>query len=401
MMKRIFVIASAVLVIALLAGWGVGCKASPAATEQGPIKIGFIGPLTGFASADGLLMQANFDMAVKLINEKGGIIGGRKIETSYYDDQASSAEAVKVTTKAIVNDKVKAIVGYWEATCGIAGKDVCKKYLLPLDVAISGPIQIVTEGYHGCIQTGAAPYALFALPDIYWMEKNNIKTVSILGEDVEFAHEVVNSLHKRWDVSGSPVKILEEVWHPAGKSDLTGEVTKLISHNPEAIVVESYTAPSTMAASKALHDLGYSGLRYQEQIARLPMLAALGDNAEGSVTGVFFTEDPTIPANEEYCRLFRQNAPASLVGDVCQVGSLTYDGTMILLLSMDKAGTDSDNEKIWAAEQNLDYTTCSGDKAKFSPEGRLLEPRGFMVQIKGGKVVVIDQYPIQPADFYK
>jgi hypothetical protein len=74
---------------------------------------------------------------------------------------------------------------------------------------------------------------------------------------------------------------------------------------------------------------------------------------------------------------------------------------MVLLQSMDKAGTDSDNVKIWKAMQTLDWTTAMGDKVKFSPKGRLLYSKGFIMKIEGGHYVTIDHYPIGPEDYLK
>jgi hypothetical protein len=38
---------------------------------------------------------------------------------------------------------------------------------------------------------------------------------------------------------------------------------------------------------------------------------------------------------------------------------------------------------------------------KFSPKGRLLYSKGFIMKIEGGHYVTIDHYPISPEDYLK
>jgi len=106
--------------LALGAGALALALAGPAAAES--IKIGFHAPLTGFAAADGKSAVEGAKLAVKQINDKGGV-GGKTLELVIYDDQASPKNAVPIANKLIGSDKVKlAISGsYSGATRAAAG----------------------------------------------------------------------------------------------------------------------------------------------------------------------------------------------------------------------------------------------------------------------------------------
>ncbi len=95
-----------------------GCNRTPtgAATSQEPIKIGFIGPLTGELASWGNNEKQGVELAVKEINDAGGI-NGRKLSIIYEDGQCNPKSAVTAAQKLITVDHVKAIIG---ETCSSA-----------------------------------------------------------------------------------------------------------------------------------------------------------------------------------------------------------------------------------------------------------------------------------------
>ncbi len=66
---------------------------SGAASSEGTLKIGGIGPLTGPAAAYGIAVKNGMDLAVKEINEAGGI-NGIQIEYNFQDDEHDPEKAV-------------------------------------------------------------------------------------------------------------------------------------------------------------------------------------------------------------------------------------------------------------------------------------------------------------------
>ena len=390
----------AILMVGIGLVWGKQIEAA----QQKPIKIGLLCPLTGPIAPYGPLMVENFKLAIAVTNEKGGILGGRKIEYEIYDTMASSEEAVKATRKAIMNDKVKALVGLWEASEGVAVADLCKanpRYQIPLIETVPGPKEVLEKGYPGLIMTGTHTYGE-CTPWFYLLEKRKIKSVVVVFEDVQYNRSLERHINERWGVPGSPVKVIDKIWHPVAKGELATEFTKAVAAKSEAIIASAYTYPAVAAALKALHDLQYDGIRiFPAPLADPWWLPEFATAAEGCITASGFGVDPTIPANKEYTDLCRKRITGAQANQFNNCGAYTWNGTMILLQSMDKAGTDSDNAKIWEAMQRLDWTTAMGDKVKFSPEGRLLYSKGFIMKIEGGDWVTIDYYPISPEDYLK
>ena len=94
-------IGAAALVAALAPAAGFGSE---------PIRIGFPIPLSGPASIYGEPILQGAEMAVKEINDKGGVLG-RKLELLSRDSKANADEAVRLSREMIIKDSVDFLVG--------------------------------------------------------------------------------------------------------------------------------------------------------------------------------------------------------------------------------------------------------------------------------------------------
>ena len=100
--RRTLVAAAAAITLAAAAATGTACA-------QATIKIGGIYELSGAGASAGTNFKNGVVLAVKEINEAGGILG-RKIEHSIADTQSNPGVAKGLTTQAI-DDGVFAVFG--------------------------------------------------------------------------------------------------------------------------------------------------------------------------------------------------------------------------------------------------------------------------------------------------
>lgn len=77
--------------------------------DSNDIKIGFVGPLSGFGAPWGEESKEAVEIAVKEINDGGGI-KNKKLEVIYEDGKCASKEAVNAAHKLISVDQVKIIL---------------------------------------------------------------------------------------------------------------------------------------------------------------------------------------------------------------------------------------------------------------------------------------------------
>ena len=94
---------------ALLGSFGLG-----AAQAQETVKIGVVGPKTGFMAAGAAVTHwPNFKLWAQEVNDRGGLklkAGQRKIEMIEYDDRSQPAEAIKAIERLATQDKVDFIM---------------------------------------------------------------------------------------------------------------------------------------------------------------------------------------------------------------------------------------------------------------------------------------------------
>ena len=100
--------AGKVFFVALLAAlaWAV----APVAEAQPPIRIGASLAQTGVFAALGQNQLRGYQLCVKHLNDKGGVLG-RKLELVVYDDGSDPTTAVRLYEKLITQDKVDLVLG--------------------------------------------------------------------------------------------------------------------------------------------------------------------------------------------------------------------------------------------------------------------------------------------------
>jgi branched-chain amino acid transport system substrate-binding protein len=99
----------AILILSILLSVSTGCE-----KKENPIKVGFVGGLTGRLSDLGTAGRNGVILAVEEINGKGGI-NGRPVELIVKDDQQDPETALRVD-RELVDEGVVAIIGHMTST---------------------------------------------------------------------------------------------------------------------------------------------------------------------------------------------------------------------------------------------------------------------------------------------
>ena len=110
-MRRLFAI---ILVCALIAGVGVGCKKAEVKPTEQVVNLGGIFPMTGGSATFGTSSKNGVAMAVEEFNTAGGAtVDGVKTTINYIneDDTGSPEVGASAAQKLINQDKVIGIIG--------------------------------------------------------------------------------------------------------------------------------------------------------------------------------------------------------------------------------------------------------------------------------------------------
>jgi branched-chain amino acid transport system substrate-binding protein len=368
------------------------------AETKEPIKLGLVTWSEGATLTAGRQYTKGFELAIKMINEKGGILG-RKVVGVIAPQGMTGQSAQDAATRLVLKDKVNALIGpHWTVGAN-AGLAVAKKYNLPY-LCYQGGTWLYEQKYPGTAVFIANAYGR-GNAQAKWAEKRNYKKVVIVGCDIEFNRDVVKTVSKRWEKPGSP-KLLDVIWYTFGRTEVKQEITKAAGLQPDLIWSEEWSDPTSVFIIKQLKEMGYKGDILvtpeitKESLENLP--TALTD-------GVFVLEewvpDPSIPENKAFC-----DAGLKEWGELPHLNEENiWSLTTFILKSMEKAGTAGDGTmeglmKISNAMHNTDWVSPFGGKpVRLSPGGLALWDRLAMAVIKNRKFEVTEYIPLVDSEW--
>ncbi|PIR47048.1 MAG: hypothetical protein COV07_01070 [Candidatus Vogelbacteria bacterium CG10_big_fil_rev_8_21_14_0_10_45_14] len=331
----IIVLIVVVVLLAVIANNG-----SKVATDDGPIKIGFVGPLTGEAAAYGEPARNITQIAVEEINAEGGI-NGRMLEVIYEDAACSGQKAVSAANKLINVDKVKYITGLicsTEALAAVPLGETAK--VLMVSQAASSPDLTGKSLYFVRTNPSDATQGR-VLAELAWAK--GWKKVAFLQEQLDYPLGIYNAFSKTFLELGGTITREE---FATSVTDVRSLLTKLRSENPDALFIDTQTPASAERAIKQLADLNW-------EIQILLTDAGLGDrdmvgrNAtalEGAV-GAEFGVDPTNPKFANLAKVYMEKYGLELPYQ--QYAQTEYDAVYMIRDAIALVGNDTEAAARW------------------------------------------------------
>jgi branched-chain amino acid transport system substrate-binding protein len=225
-MRRTFV--KTVVAAAVVAAFG-----GIAYAQQGkPVKIGLLATLEGPFAAGGADGMRGAEMAV---NERKGVVAGRKIELVKASSDAKPDVAVNATRKLVEQDKVDIMVGPLSGGEGIAVKEYSKTQ--PNITFING-----SSGAQATTLVNPSPnFFRFNTEGAQWMVglgkaalDKGYKRVMVIAEDYAFPYSQVQGFMAEYCKLGGKVPV--KAWVPLGGKDYSSVIAR-IPKDVDALVV--------------------------------------------------------------------------------------------------------------------------------------------------------------------
>src|ERR671923_1598504 len=112
-----------------------------------PIKIGASLPLTGEFSEPGKAAQQGYQVWEAMINEKGGLIDGRKVQMVIKDDQSNQNTIVADYNALISRDKVDLLLGTFSSLLNLPASTVAERNRMLYVEPAGGAPELFDRGY--------------------------------------------------------------------------------------------------------------------------------------------------------------------------------------------------------------------------------------------------------------
>jgi len=119
--------------VALVAAGPVAAK-----VEGDTITLGSAISFTGKYATNGIHAKNGYNLAVKRINEMGGVKVGGKAYKLAYDDESTPARTAQLLERLIKQDGVKFMLGPYSSATTKAAAPVTEKYKIPMVEAEGG-----------------------------------------------------------------------------------------------------------------------------------------------------------------------------------------------------------------------------------------------------------------------
>jgi len=273
------------------------------ADAQGPIRIGASLSLTGTYAKLGKNQHEGYQLCIKDLNAKGGLLG-RKAELVMYDDQSLPATAVRLYEKLITEDKVDAVMGPYSSPVSEAAANVTEKYKKVMVAPLAATTSIFKKGrkYIFMVITPAESY-LEGLIDM--AAKRGLKTVAVINEDTLFSKAAASGAVELAKKKGMQVVYQEA--YPKGNTDFSALLTKVRAANPDVIAAGTYF-DDAVALTRQMKELNVNPKMYGVTVGGdLPeFYDVLKQNAEFIYGATQWEHTLPYPGNQEFFDAYKK-----------------------------------------------------------------------------------------------
>jgi len=362
---------------------------SAAATAADTIKIGTFLSVTGPASFLGDPELKTLQLYVEEINAAGGVLG-RKLELVHYDSGANPKNAINFVKRLVQRDRVDVIVGGSTSGETMAVIPIVEEAGVPF-ISLAGAIEIIDPVRKWVFKT---PHTdRMAVGKIYAdMKKRGIAKIALISGDGGFDKSCRAQALDLADDYG--MRIVGDESYGAKDTDMTAQLTKLRATDAEALVNCGFgTGPAIV--TRNVRQLGIEVPLYQSHgVASKKYIELAGDAAEGVrlpaaallVPDQLPAEDPQRPVLLAYKKKYE-----SAYGPVSTFGGHAYDGLMIALQAIERAG-GTDKEKVRAEIERTKGFIGTGGVFTMSPKDHMgLTLEAFkMLEIRNGDWTLVE-----------
>ncbi|MDE2744511.1 MAG: ABC transporter substrate-binding protein [Chloroflexota bacterium] len=295
-----------------------------------PLKLGFLIDFSGPLAEYGEELLTGFELAIKHINEAGGV-WGMPVETAVGDTALDPTIAVEEARRLIEVEHVHGLVGPMSSAMTLAVAE-----------SVSGPAQIPT------ISPVATSSQITLADDDDFLfrvsladhvegrflarlaEEQGYDNVGLIYRDDAFGQGMATAFEQHWP---GTVKLIGV--DPRSPSFIA-ELEQSIEFGPQALVLISFPSETILILREAL-ELGYYDQFVFGAPARAPGVSeAIGPELLAGMRGTYVAPAPSSPSSEAWNRAYfdEHGAPPALA-----YVKEAYDATIALALAAEAAGS--------------------------------------------------------------
>lgn len=283
------------------AAMAAACLATSAApaTAQQTVKIANVIELSGAGATVGTNWKQAVDLAVKEINDKGGILG-RKIALTHYDTQTNPGVSRAQVQKAL-DDSPYVLLGPIFSGSIKVNMMLAQRAEIP-QIMGGEAADLTQQGNPFVFRTSFGQQA--SMPKIanYLRDEAQVKSVAIVWVNNDFGKGGRDSFKKEMDARG--IKVVADLSTESGQADFAADVAKVKAANADAVFVYTNEEESARFLREARKQDLRQPIFGETTLLNQKVIELAGDAANGVKGHVGLSADAPIPAIEEFRRRY-------------------------------------------------------------------------------------------------
>jgi branched-chain amino acid transport system substrate-binding protein len=365
--------------------------ACSAAAQPEPIRIGAFLSVTGPAAFLGDPEQKTLELYVEKVNAAGGVLG-RKLQLYAYDSAGDAEKARAYVKRLIEQDKVDALVGGSTTGETMAAVPLAEAAGVPF-MSLAGAVVIVEPVKKWVFKT---PHTdRMACEKIFTdMKSRGATRVALISGAGGFDRSMRAECLK---VAGSAgVQIVADESYGAGDSDMTAQLAKIKATPGVQAVLNAGFGQGPAIVTRNYRQLAIGAPLYQSHgVASKQFVKLAGDSAEGvRLPAAALLVADTLPdadAQKKVVAAYKREYEARFKQEVSTFGGHAYDGLMIVLDAMRRAGTTDKGRVRDAIEATRGYVGTGGVVNMSAQDHMGLDLTAFrMLEVRSGDWKLVD-----------
>lgn len=371
-------------------------RGADAKVEGDTVVLGAAVSLTGKYSVNGKNTKDGYDLAVKRINELGGVkVAGKahKLKVLYYDDESTPARGAQLAERLIGQDGVKFLLGAYSSGLTKAIAPVTEKYKVPHVEGNGAARELFTQGYKYL-------FAVLSTSDYYLRDAVNLAAevakehgrdprtlkIAMAFENDPFSLDVREGIVE--DAKRYGMQILVDDKLPPEINDMAATLTKVRAVKPDMLLVSGHEKGATLVVRQTTEMRIDVPLLATTHCDSAKIAESMGKQAEGVLCASQWDrkltyKDKWFGSADDYARLFEKEfsypAPYQAAESTASV--------LVFADAFARAGS-FEPDKVRDAIAGTDLMTFYGP-IKFDATGKNVAKPMVLYQVRDGDYKVV------------
>jgi branched-chain amino acid transport system substrate-binding protein len=323
---------------------------------KGQVTVGVIAPVSGSAAMVGDTDVKGVKLAVKQINEAGGI-DGYEIVLDVQDDEQDPTTAVSAINNIISKGEAKAVIGSVNSSCTLAVMTVTEPNQMPLITPNASGITITDPQYHYIGRLQASDRLMAKAITEYAINELGYTKIAVMYQNDDFGTGGLTVVQDTLKEAGlEPVAV--EAFEPSA-TDMNSQLVNVKAADPEALIMWTMYTPAAAIATQA-HQLGITAdLMGGGGLTNAKLYELAGEDAIGILNTQTYLSNNE--AASDAAKAFTAAYEAEYGETPDSNAAMAYDSMMVMAEGLKAAAPEFNPDDIMAGVKSVkDYDLASG-----------------------------------------